>query len=199
MKTTKLGKIIKKLCLVFGVSLILVSVYLSYDGFDGSVSKDGAGAASIVSLVIGLILAITVTIVQFVFTNEYKQLNPTLFVAGLLTYAYSIWTNKMGAENILGMSGAMAWITAAMSDILAEPLVSYGLGESLVGDLLGNIWKAFSDDENEEKKPKFNHPQKSQYVPKHKPAHLRQEPTYHQVQQAKPQIQRGEDFFKGMG
>lgn len=171
---TRLGRIIQRASLFAGAALIIISMYLSYDGFDGTVGTEATTAASMIAKLIGWTLAAVVCVVQFVFTNEYKKLNPTLILAGLLTYAYSIWTNKMGATNILGMSESMSWTLAAMSDILAEPLVSYGLGESLVGDLLGNMWKIAA---GEEKKNEFvNQPrEKSTYKPKHKPQHMIQQ------------------------
>ncbi len=196
MNGTKLSKIIRKCSLIFGVALLIISIYLSYDGFDGSVNGNNYYEA--VAVLIGIVFACTVTVVQFIFTNEYKQLNPTLIVVGLLSYAYSIVTNKMGAEHILGMNGWMAWATAAMADVIAEPMISWGLGESLVGDLLGNLWKAISDDDKEKPiESKYNKPQyrtpapeRPRYVPQHKPEHLG-------MRKDKPVIQTGRDFFNG--
>ena len=146
MRDSKLSRIIKKLALFVGISLLIVSIYLSYDGFDGSVNGNNTGYKDI-GVVIGIVFALAVTVIQFIFANEYKQLNPTLIVVGILSYAYSIYTNKLGAQNILGMDGWMAWFTASMADIVAEPMISWGLGESLVGDLIGNLWKAVGDDD----------------------------------------------------
>lgn len=174
MGTTKLGKIIRKLSLFFGIALLGVSIFLSYDGFDGTVNGTNDNYKAI-AVFIGLVFAITVSIIQFIFTNEYRQLNPTLIAVGVLSYLYSIYTNYLGAKDILGMEGWMALFTAAMSDIVAEPMISYGLGESLVGDLLGNLWKAIGgddEDKNKAHKQPFQQNAKSQYQAKHKPAHL---------------------------
>lgn len=196
MKPTKFGRILRKCSLFSGISLLMVSIYLSYDGFDGSLNGNGGYQA--IAIFIGVIFAFSVSVIQFIFTNEYSKLNPTLIVVGILSYCYSIYTNKLGASHLLGMSGWMAWFTAAMSDIVAEPMISWGLGESLVGDLLGNLWKAISDDDE----PKTNRQpqmqtQREKYIPKHKPAHMHQEPTYHNLHSVKtPPIMRGEDFFR---
>lgn len=179
----KLGRILKRSALFLGISLIIISMYLSYDGFDGKVGDQIDVTASVVAIVIGVIFAATVTVVQFIFTNDYRKLNPTMIVVGILSYVYSIYTNKLGAQNILGMSGFMAWATAFIADVLAEPLVSYGLGESLVGDLIGNLMKVISGDDE---------PEKPKYQPQHKV-------SYHpnnEVMKMLPHIKKGSDMFR---
>jgi hypothetical protein len=163
MNTHKLTRLTKRLAIFIGIAILVISMYLSFDGFDGEVSGQNA-SYQFIGVVIGIVFAISVTIIQFIFTSEYSKLNPTLFVIGILSYVYSIWTNHLGAENILEMTSAMSWITAAFADIVAEPMIAWGLGESLVGDLLGNMWKGFSGEDSK--------PQKSNYVAKHKPNHL---------------------------
>jgi hypothetical protein len=168
MNGSKLARTIKRLAVTFGLLLLLISMYLSFDGFDGEVSGSNTGYSAI-GILIGFVFAVTVTIIQFIFTNDYKKLNPTLVVIGVLSYVYSIYTNKLGAHNLLHMSDVMAWITAGFADIVAEPMIAWGLGESLVGDLLGNLWNVVG---GEEEKPRPKQHVKSTYKPKHKPAHL---------------------------
>lgn len=206
MKETKLGRIIRKAALVFGIALLGVSIFMSYDGFDGSVNGNNGYAG--IAVVIGYIFAITVTIIQFIFTNEYRQLNPTLIAVGLLSYAYSIYTNKLGAEHLLGMSGWMAWFTAAMSDVVAEPMISWGLGESLVGDLIGNLWKAINGDDEPKKpvqpvQPVPSRPQtsKPKYHPQHKPVHLSQKGRQDVIRSIpfRPTPKKDDDGFRKIG
>jgi len=132
-------------------------------------------------MVIGFVFAVVVTLIQFIFTNDYKKLNPTLVVIGVLSYVYSIYTNKLGAHNLLQMNDAMAWITAAFADVVAEPMIAWGLGESLVGDLLGNLWNVVGGEDDKpnhsgshknDKQTRRNTYVKSNYVAKHKPAHM---------------------------
>lgn len=200
---SKLTRIIRKLALFFGIALLVISIYLSFDGFDGSVNGEN-GHYTELAVIIGVVFAITVTIIQFIFTSEYKSLNPTLIVVGLLSYAYSIYTNKLGAENILGMSGIMAWVTAVFSDIVAEPMISWGMGESLIGDLIGNVGKALVDDGKNAKPKQNDHNQKSKYQPKHKPSHM--QPTFNQgfknnyrPQQQQPAQRRREPTYHPVG
>jgi hypothetical protein len=145
----ELSRIIHRAAIYLGVSILLISAFLSFDGFDGSVSG-GNQAYTIVAAVIGIIFAITVSTLQFIFSSDIKGLNATLKVAGLFSYAYSIYTNKLGASHLLGMTDEMAWVVAAFCDIVAEPMIAWGIGEALVGDFIGNIMKsAFGRKEGE--------------------------------------------------
>lgn len=136
-----LTRILKRTAIWVGILILAISIYLSFDGFDGKVSGSNS-EYSAMGVAIGVVFAVAVTILQFIFTSAYKSLNATLKVIGLLSYAYSIYTNMLGAQNILGMDDLMAWTTAIFADIVAEPMIAWGLGEAMVGDLLGNIGKA---------------------------------------------------------
>jgi hypothetical protein len=127
---------LRRTATIVGSLLVVISIYLSFDGFDGKVGK-GVGY-SLIGLAIGLTLAVAATTLQFIFTNTYKDLNATLKVFGLAVYAYSIYTNMLGAVNILKTTENMGWIIAVFIDVAAEPLISWGMGEALVGDLIGN-------------------------------------------------------------
>ena len=158
MKRNVLSQNLRKWSIIIGVCILLISVYLSFDGFDGTVN--GANSEySAIGVVIGVVFALAVTLMQFIFTSDYRGLNPTLKLIGVLSYAYSIYTNMLGAMNLLGMESMMAWVTAAFSDIVAEPMIAWGLGEALVGDLVGNLWKSVgADDESDKGKTKTGLP-----------------------------------------
>lgn len=132
---------LRQTAIYVGSAMVLISVYLSFDGFDGQVG-DG-NSYSLIGIAIGSILAIGATTIQFVFTNTYTDLNPTMKFGGLMVYVYSIWTNKLGAVNILQTTENMGWVIAFFIDVFAEPLISWGMGEALVGDLIGNAKKMF--------------------------------------------------------
>jgi len=145
----ELSRIVHRVAIYLGVAILLISAFLSYDGFDGSVSG-GNNAYSIIALIIGVVFAITVSALQFIFSSDIRGLNTTLKVAGLFSYVYSIYTNKLGAAHLLGMTEEMSWVTAAFCDIVAEPMIAWGIGEALVGDFIGNIMKsAFGRKESE--------------------------------------------------
>jgi hypothetical protein len=140
MKNEELSKTLRRLAVRLGMAILIVSAYLSFDGFDGSVNG-GNPAYSLLGYAIGFVFAVTVSTLQFIFSTNIKGLNQTLKFAGLFSYVYSIYTNKLGASHLLGMDETMAWITASFCDIVAEPMIAWGMGEALVGDLIGNFSK----------------------------------------------------------
>lgn len=133
---------LKRVSLVLGFAFLIVSMFLSYDGFDGSVNGRNT-SYEIVAIIIGIILALGVSVLQFIFSSDVFELNTTLKIIGIASYAYSIYTNQLGAENLLSMEKGMSWIVALFLDISAEPMIAWGMGESLIGDLFGNAGKAF--------------------------------------------------------
>ena len=77
MKNGVLSKNLRKWSTLLGVCILLISVYLSFDGFDGTVN--GANSEySALGVVIGVVFALAVTLMQFIFTSDYRGLNPTL-------------------------------------------------------------------------------------------------------------------------
>lgn len=150
---------LRKIARLTGFAVLAISIYFSYDGFDQSVSGENPGYSGL-AVLIGFTLAIVVSVMQFIFGTNFKDLNWTLRIAGIAAYVYSIYTNYLGVKHVLGADEFMAWASAFFMDIYPEPAIAWSLGESLTGDLFGNIGKIlFGDDK----------PQK--YVPKHKPDH----------------------------
>lgn len=137
---TQLTSLLRRFSIWIGLAILIISIYLSYDGFDGSVS--GSNQYSTTAKVIGFVFAVAVCALQFIFSTDYRGLNKTLRFVGLFSYVYSIYTNKLGAVNLLGMAEEMAWATAIFADIVAEPLIAWGLGEAVVGDFIGNLSKS---------------------------------------------------------
>lgn len=131
---------LKRTAIIVGTLLLLISVYMSFDGFDGKVG--GGERHAWLAVGIGLTLAAAVNILQFILASAPEKLNWTLRIVGYLSYAYSVYTNQLGARNILKADEGMAWVIAVFVDVVSEPLIAWGLGESLVGDLLGNLGKA---------------------------------------------------------
>jgi hypothetical protein len=123
-----------------GFLILIISAWLSYDGFDQSVTGNNPSYNNL-STAIGITLAITISAIQFVFNSRYEQLNTTLKVVGFLTYIYSIYTNFLGATHLLGMTGFVAVATSIFMDVVPEPIIAWSFGDSLKGDLLGNIGK----------------------------------------------------------
>lgn len=134
---------LKNIAKLLGLFLLAISIYLSYDGFDQGVTG-GNTTYSNLAKVIGLVIAVSVGVLQFVFSSRYEQLNTTLKGAGLVSYAYSIYTNYLGAKHLLGMDDMTAIATAFFMDIVPEPMIAWGLGDSMKGDVLGNLGKWFT-------------------------------------------------------
>lgn len=132
--------ILKRIALIMGFIVLAFSIFLSYDGFDQSVTG-GNENYTFLAKIIGFGMAIVFTVIQFIFSTKYGDLNWTLRGVGLFAYAYSIYTNYLGVSHILGADEFMAWALAFIMDIFPEPAIAWALGESLTGDLFGNIGK----------------------------------------------------------
>ena len=134
---------LRKISFVVGLGLLGVSMYWSQDGWNFNVAGDsGYGDLAIA---IGWFLALTVTVVQFVFSSNFRELNPSLILFGALAYAYSIYTNYQGILHFQGgaQSKVSAMILGIVMDGVPEPLIAWALGESLSGDFVGNLIKSF--------------------------------------------------------
>ncbi len=138
---------LRKLAVIVGIGLLGVSIFWSQDGFNFDLS--GTSGYGNLATFIGWFLALSVTVVQFVFSTSYKELNASLKFFGILAYIYSIYTNYWGILNFQGWTdgqpefqfgGAML---AFVMDGVPEPLIAWGLYESLSGDFIGNLLKVF--------------------------------------------------------
>jgi hypothetical protein len=134
----KLENVLRKLALFVGLALLAGSMYLSYDGFDQTVNG-GNAEYTILAVLIGWSLAIAVTILEFILSSRPEGLNVTLKVIGVVAYGYSIWTNYLGATDLLHMDKTMAVVVALFMDIVPEPMIAWGLGEAIMHDLFKNL------------------------------------------------------------
>ena len=78
---------------ITGIAVLIVSMQFSQNGF-GFKEKNIALA--------GWVLAIAVTVAQFVFNSRVRNLNWTITFLGIVAYVYSIWTNLIGFYNYQG-------------------------------------------------------------------------------------------------
>lgn len=133
---------LRRISFFIGLGILIISMYWSQDGWNFDVA--GQSGYSTLALFIGWFLAIAVTCIEFVFSSNYRELNPTLILFGLLAYTYSIYTNYEGILHFQGTSQSkvFALILAAVLDGVAEPLIAWSLYESLTGDVVGNLIKA---------------------------------------------------------
>jgi len=139
-RNSRMNRVLRLLSLVGGVVVLLFSIYWSQDGFNFDVAGD-AGYSTL-AVIGGYSLAIVVTIIQFVFSTNFRELNPSLLLFGFLAYGYSIWTNASGITHWQGTNTNSygAWFLGFCVDGVPEPLIAWALGESLSGDFVGNVW-----------------------------------------------------------
>jgi hypothetical protein len=176
-KSSDMIRVLKRIALMTGFAVLIISIYFSYDGFDQSVSGKNESYTTL-AMVIGLTLAVVVSVVEFIFGTAYSELNWTLRIAGVAAYVYSIYTNYLGIKHILGADDFMAIASALFMDIYPEPAIAWALGEALTGDLFGNIGKiAFGEHKKPQQQQEKQYP-KSQYKPMYKPVY--QQPKHEQ-------------------
>ncbi|MFA6018604.1 MAG: hypothetical protein WC776_05525 [Patescibacteria group bacterium] len=150
----KLTNALRKVALFTGFTLLLVSIFWSQDGFNFSIAGDSG--YGILAVLVAWLLAFSVSVVEFVFSTSYRELNPSLIVFGIIAYAYSVYTNYEGILHFQGsqQNGVAALILGLVIDGIPEPLIAWGMRESLVGDFIGNIIKSiFGDDQQKPKYP----------------------------------------------
>lgn len=132
--------VMKRVLRGLGFVLLIISIYFSYDGFDQEVGG-GNSRYTLLGKVIAILLAVTFSGVQFILNSKPDKLNATLVTMGVLAYCYSMYTNYLGSIHILGMTQAMAAVLAFAMDVIPEPLIAWSFGDSLKGDLIGNMGK----------------------------------------------------------
>lgn len=132
---------LRKLSIFIGIGLLFISIFWSQDGFNFSLAGSSGGGQF--ALYFGWFIAFAVCIIQFVFSTNFKELNPSLLLFGVLAYVYSIYTNYQGIIHFQGLqpSPLGAGILAVFMDAVPEPLIAWGLYESMQGDLVGNLMK----------------------------------------------------------
>ena len=210
-----MNNLLRKIAIIIGVFLLGVSIFWSQDGFNFDLAGDSGGTD--VAIFIGWGLALSVSVVQFVFSTNYRDLNASLITFGILAYVYSIYTNYQGIVHFQGESANKvgAIILGFVMDGVPEPLIAWGLRESLAGDFIGNVIKAAFGDSGKTNSNQPNHTrpmqnQKSKYQPKHRPSFPSvfsgteekpgvmpgSHPVSRPKNQQRPQPKQNDDFFR---
>lgn len=163
---------LRKIAVGIGFGLLGISMYWSQDGFNFDLAGD-SGYKSM-AIFIAWFLAITVSVLEFVFSSQFKDLNPSLILFGVVAYVYSIYTNHGGIIHFQGTATNQfgAWILAIIMDAVPEPLIAWGLYESRAGDFVGNLIKSvFSspDKATEQYKQHQQNPNQTKKQPPYKP------------------------------
>jgi hypothetical protein len=135
---------LKKISFLVGLGILGISMYWSQDGFNFNTAGDSGYTNE--AVFIGWFLALAVTVIQFVFSSNFRELNMSLILLGAIAYIYSIDTNVMGILHFMGSKQDVWWARGLgfLLDATAEPLIAWSLGVSRDGDFLGNIVKTIS-------------------------------------------------------
>jgi uncharacterized membrane protein len=196
--------ILKRLALWGGIALAIISVYFSYDGADQSING-GNPAYTEVAKYIMIVMALVITLAQFIFNSDFAKLSTTMKIIGALSYVYSLSTNYMGIQHLFGFSGFVGGMIAAFMDIAPEAFIAWSLDDSLRGDMIGNLSKMFmgvgrrSGRRNQNQNQ--NRPQQSKqytFTPEQKHQDTQPRiPAAHMVGQAKKG--KGREFYQKQG
>jgi uncharacterized membrane protein len=190
--------ILKRLALWGGIALAIISVYFSYDGADQTING-GNPAYSEVAKYIMIVMALVITLAQFIFNSDFSKLSTTMRIIGALSYVYSLSTNYMGIQHLFGFSGFVGGMIAAFMDIAPEAFIAWSLDDSLRGDMIGNLSKMFMGVGRRSNRRNQNQqrPQAKQYTftpeQKHTDTQPRM-PSVHMVGQARKG--KGREFYQ---
>lgn len=102
------------------------------------------------------VIATALFVAEFMVSGKHEELNWMILAVGAGAYAYSITTNIVGLDRYMIASGNISsdmmnkvtmYAGGFFLDIYPELVLRWALGESKVGDLLGNIVKTFKNPE----------------------------------------------------
>jgi len=202
-----MDRTLRRLAIFIGFGLLFVSIFWSQDGFNFNLA--GVSGYGTMAMVVGWFMAISVTVIQFVFSTSYSELNASLKFFGILAYVYSIYTNYWGILAFQGISNGTtdiqwgAGLLALVMDGIPEPLIAWGLYESLTGDFIGNLIKTLTGEEERPQQRKSSPTQVRRVQTQHRPDPIQSlpkkngnqtkvhrepirtdmnEPTYHTIQ-----------------
>lgn len=128
---------------ITGIAVLIVSMQFSQNGF-GFKDQNIAYA--------GWILAVAVTVAQFIFNSKVRSLNWTITVLGVMSYVYSIWTNIIGFYqyqgipiNLFSTDAILPVLASIFLDVYPETSLAWSFNASGDGDLIGNIMAVTND------------------------------------------------------
>jgi hypothetical protein len=143
MNTTggKFLRVKKVLALVTAVGVLWASIVFSKNGFNFETNSD--------YIWIGWLLAFAATSAEFMLASDFRKLNWSIIALGLAAYTYSIWSNVMGFQDLRGKDTTDIFSISAsiFMDVYPEVTIAWALGESKLGDVLGNLWRSVNSPE----------------------------------------------------
>jgi hypothetical protein len=164
---------------VFGVAVLLTSLFFSKEGFSFKVENADIWW-------VGWVIAGAVSAAQFMFNTERRELDWTIVLVGVTAYVYSIWSNIQGWESLRGVQDYMNWAGGIFMDVFPEKAIAWSLGAIKVGDFVGNVFSILKNPEKLDEQA--NNPKVGKLVTDHE-AHIRELRTKH----SNPQSQAGQN------
>lgn len=125
----------KMFAIVTGLAIAAISAFNSKNGF---VSDSSSGLLELM----GWAFSAACMAAQFMFTSEFRKLNWTVIFLGGFAYLYSIPTNYFGLQSWDGVAtehNFVNMIAAIFMDVYPEAAIAWALGESKLGDMIGNL------------------------------------------------------------
>jgi len=137
----KFLKIKKALALITAVGVLWASIVFSKNGFNFETNSD--------YIWIGWLLAFAATSAEFMLASDFRKLNWSIVALGLAAYIYSIWSNIMGFQDLRGKDTTDIFSISAsiFMDVYPEVTIAWALGESKLGDVLGNLYRSMTNPE----------------------------------------------------
>lgn len=100
------------------------------------------------------VVAVSLFVSEFMVNGRHKELSWTIMIVGIGAYAYSVATNIAGIQDYRNANGnsssaMMDLVTiyagGVFMDVYPELVLRWALGESKIGDLVGNIVKTWQN------------------------------------------------------
>ena len=119
---------------IVGLGVLYGSMVFSKNGFEFETQLGYAW--------LGWLLAFAATSAQFMMTSDFRKINWSILLLGVVSYVYSIYTNIQGFHALrsdYGQYDIVNILGSVFMDVYPEVAIAWALGESKLGDLVGNL------------------------------------------------------------
>ena len=105
-------------------------------------SVSGFSVESPDNLWVGYFLGLVATLLELVWNRTEARRVPTLLLAGILAYVYSVYTNVVGWQSVTDSGLIFSVLIGLFLDIVPEPLLLYGIygaSSAAAGDFISSL------------------------------------------------------------
>lgn len=171
---------------IVGLGVLWASIVFSKNGFQFETQMAYTW--------IGWMLSFAACSAQFMVTSDFRKINWSILALGVVSYVYSIYTNIQGFHSLRPSSPQYDIVNVLGSifmDVYPEVAIAWALGESKLGDLLGNVLQSMNNPQ--QLTNRGNGTQQTQSYPKpnvaqNLPRKNNNYPTQHQMRVEEPEI-----------